>query len=616
VEFTQLTPDHILECSGKRVAIDTETNGLRWYSNHIIGVGLHCPDEGITGYIPTLDGHTRQEVYKNMNKLSRETSVVMHNAKFDFHFLNVAPRNFDFIADTTVLVHLIDSRNKKSLGTAESIFLGSRSKREYVESAPPRKKIWEWPLDLCAKYCINDTVVTYQLATELAPRVRALGLWEVFLKDMEYLKDLWDIERRGVLVDQEYLHKAIKAQSITLAKLEETLYDSCGYEFNWRSPQQLSTAIYDNLGIAKPKNPFAGADGVDRSRFADAGLYKSTCTSTFLLTEKIKHPLGTLIFAIRESARLRKTMDKYLELLDSDGLVHTNFNLTGTRTGRLSSKEPNLQNVPAQARGRFTQSVFTGDTHRTAEYNLRNAFIARPGHVFLSIDWKQMEMRMFGLLSKDPFMLEALAGGRDIHGEIAEKVWGTRDDVHREWSKTISFGLIYGMTIGSLMFKLNMTKNEAAKVCDQYWAEFPRIKPWLDEVVEECKHNGFIRYWDGRIWKEDNPIDMYKGANAQIQGGCAEILSIAEIRVSEWCRTNGTTHGVVNLVHDEIITEVPEDDIERATAEISQIMRIEDIFGLPFITDAKFGHTYGSLHDPDKEEVLEDMDFLDAEEAE
>ena len=402
-------------------------------------------------------------------------------------------------------------------------------------------------------------------------------------------------ETRGMKVDLDFIDWAVDKHGRNETELERILWDSCGTEFNWRSPQQLSRAIYDGLGISKPKNPFADADGIDRSRFADSGLYKSTCTSTFLLVEKTHHPLGTLIGALRETQKLRRTLEKYRELAGPDGYVHQSYNQTGTRTGRLSCSRPNMQNVPSQVRGRFTQSVYSGSTLRTEEYNLRNTFIAEPGYEFLSIDYKQMEMRMFGLLAKDPYMLAALAAGADIHAEIAKKVWGIVDKTHREWSKTIGFGLIYGMTLGSLMHKLNQTHAQAAVIRDQYLREFPRIMPWMNEVIEACMAHGYVRYWSGRIWREDVQRDMYKGANALIQGGCADILSIAALRSDEWCQANPAydTH-IVNFVHDELKFHTPVGTKYEVAAGLAPCMEVPDIFNLPFMTDSKSGPSYGS----------------------
>jgi DNA polymerase-1 len=595
-----ITLDTLMRCKGHTVALDTETTGLEWCSKKMTNLGCYCKDLDLIGCVPTPTDYERHVVKGAMKEFGDGTTIVMHNAKFDLHFLDMNPRRQGFtIMDTTVMIHLLDSRYSKAMKNAEPQFLGTDSKRAHLDAAPVRTPIWEWPEELRSAYCANDCLVTYQLGEKLYPTLEDLGLTDLFWKEMRYLSSLLDIETRGVLLDSEFVLKSAKKLEENVDFMSRQLYDSCGREFNWRSPQQLSHAIYDGLGIAKPINPFLSADGIDHSRFADAGKYKSTCTSTFLLTEKVHHPLGQLISSLREADKLRKTYLKWLELADDNNILHTTFNQTGTRTGRLSSSKPNLQNIASNVRGRFTQSVYTGSIERTDEYNLRKAIIPRPGNVYLSIDYKQMEMRMFGILSKDPFMLEALIAGKDVHLEIALKVWGDcgykSNMIHREWSKTISFGLIYGMTLGSLMFKLNMQRLEAAKITDQYWAQFPRIKPWMNEIIESCKSTGYLRYWSGRLWREDNPIDCYKGCNAMIQGGCADLLSIATIRVDDWCRKQSSEHGLVNLVHDETITEIPKEDIIRSARELSPIMEVENIFGIPFAPEAKIGSSYGDM---------------------
>lgn len=589
------TPEKILECSGKRVAIDVETTGLHWWEKHIIGIGVHCSDANVSGYYPTIHEESERDwVYETVKKLEPGTTVIMHNAKFEHHFLHVNPQKTGWmVLDTTILAHLYDSRLKKALGKLEEKFLGTSSKRDHVTSAPPRTKIWNWPLETVADYCVNDSVVTYQLAELLVPKLVDLGLWELYKKEIKYFGVIWSAEHHGLLIDDNYFLESMEAQRETLDGLEERMYDSIGYEFNWRSTKQLSKALYQDLGIPKPKNPFAGADGIDRSRFADSGLYKSTCTATFLLTEKVHHPLGELVGALRESARMLKTMESYMELADEARVVHPGFNQARTRTGRLSCGKPNAQNVPSKVRGRFTQSVYSGEMLRTDEYNLRKGFIARPGFKLLSVDWKQMEMRKFGILSQDPFMLKTLSAGRDVHAEVAERVWGVRDKVHREWSKTIGFGLIYGMTLGSLMHKLNMTHAQAGKIKDDYVAAFPRILPWMDEVIAQCMAFNYVRYWSGRMWREENKIDMYKAANAVIQGGCADILSVAALRTDKWCKEQGSQHNIVSFIHDEIMFEVPEEDEERSAKELMEIMEVPDLFEIPFFTDAKSGPTYG-----------------------
>lgn len=596
------TVEDLMMCNGRTVSLDTETTGLNPWQDKLIGVSFYTEIDEVPhwGYIPTLDSETRSTVKAAVASLDPDTIMIYHNAKFDMHFLKLNPKKGKWrIMDTTIMVHLLDSRNKKALKIAEQMFLGTDSKRDHVDAAPARTKIWDWPLSIVSAYGANDAKVTYQLAKKLYPIMEEEGLLDLFWKDTDkYLKTLFAIEETGVLLDENKCIWSSERLQDHVEALEVELFDKCGNTFNWRSPQQLSRAIYDGLGISKPKNPFADADGIDRSRFADSGKYKSTCTSTFLLTEKVHHPLGELISSLRECAKLKKSYMKWMELQDDNHLLHTTFNQTGTRTGRLSSSRPNLQNIPSNVRGRFTQSVYTGSLTRADEFNMRKAVIARPGHVFVSVDYKQMEMRMFGILSKDPFMLDALIAGKDVHLEIALKVWGdcgeVTNKVHREWSKTITFGLIYGMTLGSLQYKLNMNRMEAATVTDQYWGQFPRIKPWMSEIVQMCKQDLYLRYWSGRIWREDNPIDMYKGCNALIQGGCADLLSIAAGRVDEFLDEVEDSR-LVNLVHDETISEVPEEHLLDYSREISTRMQVPDLFGIPFSTDVKIGSSYGDM---------------------
>jgi len=600
--MTHLAEPKILKrCHGKTTVLDTETTGLRWWVDEIIGVAVHCPEEDIAAYIPTLTNKDREETFKAIRELPPTTTLLNHNIKFDLHFMRLDPEPYR-ILDTTVMVHLIDSRFRKALADCEKVFLGTDSKRHHVTEAPKRKKIHEWPLEVVADYAINDTLVTYQLAETLWPRIEEMGLEDLFFKDMEYLKLLWKIEERGILLDTGFIVEAKGELQKHLSGLERELYDSVGYKFNWRSHKQLSKALYDDMGISRPINPFADADGVDRSRFADTGKYNSTMTSTFILMEKAKHPLGELVSTIRETAKLMSTLTQWTTEQDKNGAVHTTFNLTGTRTGRLSSSKPNIQNVPSFTRNRFTQGVYTGGTERTEEYNLRNAFIARAGYRFIAVDWRQMEMRMFGILSGDPFMLDSLASGRDVHADIAEAVWGVRDKVHREWSKTISFGLIYGMTTGSLQFKLNLTPQRAREITEQYWSTFPRIRPWLFGTVDQCKQNLNLRYWSGRYWWEEAEQFMYRGANAMIQGGCADILSIAALRVDRWFEDNPKVDGrIISLVHDEIISEVKAEFVEQVVTVKQEIMLLPDLFNIPWFNDARVGLSYGSLENYTKD---------------
>lgn len=581
-------------CSKSVVSLDVETTGLKWWADDLIGLGFYCPDRNISGYIPTLDSYDRIELKRALPKiLSPGTAVIAHNAKFDLHFLDAAPKKTGWkILDTMVMIHLLDSRYPKGAEQAEQIFLGTDTKKQHLDRQPKlsRKKIWTWSTSDTADYCINDARVEYEFAKYFLPYLEDYDLWNLFVKEMEYLSVIYTVEEQGIGLDADFVEEAMVSLLATQTKLEEILFESVGYKFNWRSHKQLSQALYEDMNFPRPENPFT------LSRFnKDRGKYNSTLTSTFILMEKAKHPLGELMSTIREAAKLHNYLEGWLKLVDKDGRLHSTFNQTGTRTGRLSSREPNLQNVPSEFRNRFTQAVFTGSVERSEEYNLRNALVARPGYSFVSVDYKQMEMRMFGILSGDPFMLDSLAAGRDIHADIAEAVWGSRDPVHREWAKTISFGLIYGMTTGSLQFKLELTREKAEDITNQYWKTFPRIRPWLYGTADECRQNGYVIYWSGRRWVEDDEMSYFKAANALIQGGCADVLSVAAIRVDDYLENDLGVGHIADLVHDELITEVPDELVPVVAKNQSEIMQVPDLFNIAWLTDIKVGKTYGSL---------------------
>lgn len=592
-----LTLEEIASCSGARVALDTETTGLEFWRNHIIGVSIHCSDRNVYGYFPTLEEQSREAVKEAVKRWEPGTVVIGHNLAFDLLFLGIDSIDQKWIIfDTMIMTHLWDSRLKKNLNSACDHFLGDSTKAEHVaEGKKLTKYIWDWPLNITARYAYNDTRLTWLLMEDLSHKLRGMDLLNILKHQMRYLPRLQRIKRRGMLIDTEYLSRADAVFTDHLQNLEQMLYEAIGYDFNWRSTKQLSKALYENLGIPKPINPFLSADGIDHSKFAHGGLYKSDCTNSFLLMEKVHHPLGDLVLEVRETAKLRKTVSGWTELLDDDNVIHSSFNQTGTRTGRLSSSKPNLQNLPGEMRSRETQSVFSGGNIRSDEYNLRKAFRARPGHKLVSIDYKQQEIRLFAVLAKEEDMLQVVRGGGDIHREIAKMVWNVGDDLHREWSKTVSFGLLYGMSAGSLQYRLNKTRAESNSIANTYMRRFKRIKPYMDGVINQCKREKYVRLWSGRIWREEDPGMMYRAVNALVQGGGHDLGSVAICRVGEYLNSIGMTDSIVNLVHDEILYELPIDSLQDLIPKLQDMMEVRDILDVPFATDVKLGSTYGDL---------------------
>jgi DNA polymerase-1 len=647
-----LTKEDILACSGHVVAIDTETNGLEFWEKDIIGIGIHCPTAGIEGYVHTCSfeeqeygkPRTRKEWLGQMDyskskrgrrvqeevtvqdmvltavpneirirhfveavqEISQNPKTVLlgHNLKFDAHFLRLNLWQLPCkILDTSVMVHLYDSRLLKSLGAAEVQFLGKESKRHHVTKAETRfkKQVWRWDAKVIEDYCVNDCIVTYQLAQTMMPLLRERGLDKLFGLQMKYLRVLQKMESRGILVATVFCHEAIAEFDKNLKAMEQDLFDVCGQgEFNWRSNDQLSFAIYDGMGIPKPKNPFA-EDKFDIQNFRAGKLYTESATSTPLLIRE-KHPLRGILVDLRETAKLKEYAQKFLELRDYQGVIHASFNLVKTLTGRLSSSKPNLQQLPSEKRKIDIESVYTGGAFRVGGYNLRQALVARQGYTFVSIDHKQQEMRLLAILSQEPVMLEAMANREDIHLRVAKEVWGDQGDnlnkLHRDWSKAISFGLIYGLSEESLQeyFGKLGIEADARQTKEDYFVTFPGLRPWFDKVITDVRATGCVRYWSDRLWWAENPGEGYKGINALIQGGCADFMSVVVIRADQVLSKQGWGQ-VVSIIHDEVIYEVKTEFLHQAAPVLARIMEGEDIFGIPFATDVAFGDSYGTLED-------------------
>lgn len=390
-------------------------------------------------------------------------------------------------------------------------------------------------------------------------------------------------EKWGILVDVDYLKKLSKKYHKELDILSKSIYKLAGREFNINSPKQMAEVLFDELKL--------NVKGLKKT----AGGKRSTRESELAKLADV-HPIVAEILAYRELAKLLSTyVDVIPTLVDENNRLHTSLNQAGTTTGRMSSNNPNLQNIPAGEK--------YGD-------DIRRAFIASPGHVWLSADYSQIELRILAILSGDPEFTEIFSKDQDIHSVVAARVFGVPEvEVTKEMrrkAKVINFGILYGMGVNALRANLGSTKEEAQKFHDGYFETFPRIRDYFSEVIGEAKLKGFTETYFGRrrMFPElKSKIPFIRAAaerqafNAPIQGTEADVVKLATIEAEEQFLEEGLKDKVhfVLQVHDELIYEVEETAVNEAKTILKNVMEGIIKEKVPLVANVATGKTWADL---------------------
>ena len=395
------------------------------------------------------------------------------------------------------------------------------------------------------------------------------------------------MEARGVLIDKDFLTKLSKDYHEELEKIAARIYEAAGGEFNINSPKQLGDVLFDKLGLAV------------KNQKKTAGGQRSTRESEL---EKMRelHPIVDDILKHRELQKLLSTyIDSIPTLLDNENRLHTSYIQIGAGTGRMASKNPNLQNIPIKSElGRA----------------IRHAFIASPGMELVTFDYSQIELRVAAFLSKDPTLTDIFKAGRDVHAEVAARVFGVKtEDVNyeqRRRAKVINFGIIYGMGVNALRESLGTTRAEAQEFYDQYFAAFPRLAAYLNEIKADATRTGYTQTHFGRIRYFEglkSPIPYIKAAaeraavNAPFQGTAADLLKLAMVEIGAWVDKEKLGDDVHMLlqVHDELVFEIKKSEVESAAKQIKKIMEgvlsEKESGGIPFLAEGKVGKDWGEM---------------------
>ncbi|MEC6908909.1 DNA polymerase I [Photobacterium piscicola] len=577
-------------------AFDTETDGLDYMTANLIGVSF-AVEEGKAAYVPVAHDYLdapvqldRDWVLAQLKPLLEDKTLakVGQNLKFDASIvarygIDMQGIKFDTMLESYVYNSVVGRHDMDSLALR---YLEHKNISFEEIAGKGKKQLTFNQIDLeqAGPYAAEDADITLRLHHALYPKVAAdEKLNKVFETiEMPLVPVLSRMERTGVYIDSALLG----AQSIELAQrldeIEKLAYELAGEEFNLSSPKQLQAILFEKMALPVIKKTPSGTPSTNEEVLQELAL---------------DYPLPKLLLEYRGLAKLKSTYtDKLPKMVNvATGRVHTSYHQSGTVTGRLSSSEPNLQNIPVRNQeGR----------------RIRQAFVAKPGYKILAVDYSQIELRIMAHLSGDPALLDAFRHGKDIHAATAAEILGLAiDDVsteQRRRAKAINFGLIYGMSAFGLAKQLDMGRNEAQDYMNVYFERYPGVLEYMESTRNSAAELGYVETLFGRrLYLPD--IKARNGLrrkaaeraaiNAPMQGTAADIIKLAMIAVDEWVQQQ--PQGQVSLlmqVHDELVFEVESSVLDSVTAKVQELMEQAAILAVPLIADAGHGDNWDQAH--------------------
>ncbi len=582
------------------VGFDTETNSRDACVADIVGFSL-CVAPGLACYVPVNHGGTDLLAHRpeqlqpevalaRLKPLLENPSVLKigHNLKFDMlllsrHGVGIAP--FD---DTLVMSFALDAGKQFSHSMDELALrhFGHQSITFADVCGKGRSQLTfdQVPLPDATRYAAEDADVTFRLAQRMRPRLSREAATRVYERvDRPLVPVIAAMEREGIKVDREELSRLSAEFAGQMVSLEAEIHELAGHKFAIGSPKQLGEVLFAKMELKSGRKGKAGAlstDANELERLAAQG-----------------EPIARKVLDWRQVAKLKSTYTDNLQaqINGETGRVHTSYNLIGAQTGRLSSNDPNLQNIP----------IRTENGRR-----IREAFVAEPGNVLLSADYSQIELRLAAHMADVPALKAAFANGDDIHSLTAQELFGEVNRDTRGRAKTINFSILYGISRWGLANRMGTTPDEAQSMIDRYFERFPGVNRYMAETLEGVRECGFTTTLFGRKTHFTNIRSKVQGErqgaeraaiNAPIQGTCADIIKRAMVRMLPALRATGLPDVRMLLqVHDELVFELPEGQVEAASAVIRSVMAgaAEPLVKLsvPLGVEIGSGHSWGSAH--------------------
>ena len=556
------------------VCFDTETTSLDPMQAKIVGMSFSV-EAGAAAYLPL-----KHDYFDAPDQLPFEATLakvkpflenatikkVGQNLKYDKHVLANHNIQLNGIAhDTLLQSYVLESHRGHGMDELSERHLGIKpiSFEEVAGKGAKAVSFNQVTVEVASEYAAEDADITLQLHQALHPQVAAVEKLNFIYSQIEMpsMEILFTIERNGVLIDANMLNRQSNEIGLKLVALENQAYELAGQPFNLASPKQLQEILFDKLGIKPTKKTPSGAPSTDEDVLQELAL---------------DHPLPKVLLEYRGLAKLKSTYtDKLPKMINPiTGRVHTSYNQAVAITGRLASSDPNLQNIP----------VRTQEGRR-----IREAFIAPQGSHIVSADYSQIELRIMAHLSQDAGMLSAFANNEDIHRATAAEVFGVEKDAvdseQRRYAKVINFGLIYGMSAFGLAQNLNIERSAAASYIERYFARYPGVRAYMDNTRALAKQQGYVEtYFGRRLWVPAiNSANAMQRAgaeraaiNAPMQGTAADLIKLAMIAVQNWLATeklNGERlqSKLIMQVHDELVLEVPDNELEIVKAKTTGI---------------------------------------------
>ncbi len=568
------------------VAFDTETTGLDYENDKIVGFSF-CINEEEAYYVPFahfylgVPEQISEDAAKAAIRKIFKSNVIGHNIKFDLHFVTrfLEEDTFDVYADSMILAWLINPESALSLDKLSDKLLG-HDMVAFKDTVKKGETFAGVELEDACGYAAEDAFITLKLFNlflqKLALQDAKHLIKEAIDIEFPFLQTLLKMEKEGIEVDSSFLEKFLLEVKETITQLTKEIYAMAGSEFNINSTKQLGVILFETLGLPVGKKTKTGYSTDEK----------------VLNGLKDKHEIATKLLEYREVYKLYSTyIEPLLKLSKEDkrSRIHTSFVQTGTATGRLSSKNPNLQNIPARSK---------------LGLKIREAFVAPEGKKLIGIDYSQIELRLLAHFSQDSVLVDAFKHGKDIHRQTAVALFGEEDaDAKRGVAKTVNFGLLYGMGQKKLSDTLGITTKEAKAIIEKYFESFPTVKTYFRSIVDSSKEYGYVetllkrrRYFD-----YENATPMFRAAyeresvNSVFQGSASDLIKLSMNEIHNLINEENLNAKMLLQIHDELIFEVNADEAEVLGEKFTSIMENIMKLNIPLKVSMNIGDNWGQL---------------------